>query len=212
LLPADVADADALEAAAEQVEIKLGAIDVWINNAMTGVFSPIKEMTAAEFKRVTEVTYLGFVNGTLNTPQFDWVKSRLPKRAQPVPPIYQPEVAAEAVVYASLHNRREISVGTPTLKAILGNKFFPGLLDHYLARTGYESQQTNELEDPRRPHNLYSPVAKDHGVHGRFDDRARSFSPQLWADLHRNGLGTLALLGLAALSAAWLAVRNVQSF
>jgi NAD(P)-dependent dehydrogenase (short-subunit alcohol dehydrogenase family) len=269
MLPADVADADAVEAAAERVEAELGPIDVWVNDAMTGVFSPVKEMTATEFKRVTEVTYLGFVNGTLaalkrmlprdhgciiqvgsalayrgiplqaaycaskhaiqgfmdslrcelihdksrvrvtmvqmpamNTPQFDWVKSRLPKRAQPVPPIFQPEVAAEAVVYASRHNRREIYVGMPTVKAIIGNKFFPGLLDHYLARTGYEGQQTNEPEDPNRPDNLYEPLAGDHGAHGRFDAQARTFSPQLWTDLHRDGLAALALIGLAALGAA----------
>jgi NAD(P)-dependent dehydrogenase (short-subunit alcohol dehydrogenase family) len=277
MLPADVADADAVEAAAERVEAELGPIDVWVNDAMTGVFSPVKEMTATEFKRVTEVTYLGFVNGTLaalkrmlprdhgciiqvgsalayrgiplqaaycaskhaiqgfmdslrcelihdksrvrvtmvqmpamNTPQFDWVKSRLPKRAQPVPPIFQPEVAAEAVVYASRHNRREIYVGMPTVKAIIGNKFFPGLLDHYLARTGYEGQQTDEPEDPNRPYNLYEPVAGDHGAHGRFDARARNFSPQLWTNLHRDALAALALIGLAALGAAAFVKKNAE--
>jgi NAD(P)-dependent dehydrogenase (short-subunit alcohol dehydrogenase family) len=277
VLPTDVADADAVEAAAERVETELGPIDVWVNDAMTSVFSPIKEMTAADFKRVTEVTYLGFVNGTLaalkrmlprdqgriilvgsalayrgiplqaaycaskhaiqgfmdslrcelihdksrvrvtmvqmpamNTPQFDWVKSRLPKRAQPVPPIYQPEVAAEAVVYASRHNRREIYVGISTVKAIIGNRLFPGLLDHYLARTGYKSQQTDEPEDPNRPYNLYEPVAGDFGAHGRFDAQSRNFSPQLWTDLHRDGLAALALLGVAALGAAAFAKKNVE--
>lgn len=269
VLPADVADADAIEAAAGRVEAELGPIDVWVNNAMTSVFSPIKEMTAAEFKRVTEVTYLGFVNGTLaalkrmlprdqgciiqvgsalayrgiplqaaycaskhaiqgfmdslrcelihdksrvrvtmvqmpamNTPQFDWCKSRLPKRAQPVPPIFQPELAAEAVMYASRHNRREIYVGLPTVKAIIANRFVPGLLDHYLARTGYQGQLTDEPEDPDRPNNLYEPVPADYGAHGRFSARARNFSPQLWTDLHRDGLTALALIGLAALGAA----------
>jgi short-subunit dehydrogenase len=275
VLPADVADAEVVEAVAERVETELGPIDVWVNNAMTGVFSPVKEMTAAEFKRVTEVTYLGLVNGTLaalkrmlprdrgciiqvgsalayrgiplqaaycaskhaiqgfmdslrcelihdksrvrvamvqmpamSTPQFDWIKSHLPKRAQPVPPIYQPEVVAQAVVYASHHNRREIYVGMPSVKAILGNKLFPGLLDHYLAHTGYKSQQTDEPEDPNRPYNLYEPVAGDYGVHGRFDDRARALSPQLWTNLHRDGLATLALFGAAALGAALLVKKN----
>ena len=268
IVPADVANADGVEAAADRVESELGPIDVWVNDAMTGVFSPVKEMTAAEFKRVTEVTYLGFVNGTLaalkrmlprdqgriiqigsalayrgiplqaaycaskhaiqgfmdslrcellhdkshvrvtmvqmpamNTPQFDWIKSRLPKRAQPVPPIFQPEVAAEAVVYASRHNRREIYVGMPSVKAIVANKLFPGLLDHYLAHTGYKSQQTDELEDPHRPYNLYEPVTGDHGAHGRFDDRSRTSSAQLWTDLHRDGLVAFALLGATALAA-----------
>jgi short-subunit dehydrogenase len=193
ILPADVADAEAVEAAAVKVESELGPINVWVNDAMTSLFSPVKEMTPGEFKRVTEVTYLGYVNGTLaalkrmlprdrgtitqvgsalayrgiplqaaycaskhaiqgfmdslrselihdksnvwvtmvqmpamNTPQFDWVKSRLVKKAQPVPPIYQPEVGAKAVVYASHHRRREIFVGMPTVKAIIGNRLFPG--------------------------------------------------------------------------------------
>ena len=265
-LSADVADADAVDMAAGRVETELGPIDVWVNNAMTGVFSPVRETTAAEFKRVTEVTYLGVVYGTLvalkrmlprdrghivqvgsalayrgiplqsaycaskhaiqgfmdslrcelihdrshvrvtmlempamNTPQFNWIKSRLSKRAQPVPPIYQPEVGAQAVVYASHHRRREICVGMPSVKAILGNKFFPGLLDHYLASTGYKSQQTNEPEDPTRPCNLFEPVAGDHGAHGRFDDRARAFSPQLWTDLHRDGVMVFVLLGALSL-------------
>jgi hypothetical protein len=137
----------------------------------------------------------------MNTPQFDWVKSRLPKKAQPVPPIFQPEVAAQAVVYASHHNRREIYVGMPSVKAIVANKLFPGLLDHYLAHTGYKSQQTDEPEDPHRPYNLYEPVAGDHGAHGRFDDRSRTSSAQLWTDLHRDGLVAFALLGAIALAA-----------
>lgn len=275
IVPADVADADAVEAAADQVEREIGPIDVWVNDAMTGVFSPVKQMTAAEFKRVTEVTYLGFVNGTLaalkrmlprdkghiiqvgsalayrgiplqsaycaskhaiqgfmdslrcelihdksrvcvtmvqmpamNTPQFDWVKSRLPKKAQPVPPIYQPEVAAKAIVYASQHNRREIYVGMPSVKAIIANKLFPGLLGHYLAQTGYEGQQTDEPEDPDRRDNLYDPLAGDHGAHGRFDDRSRNFSPQLWTNLHRDGLAAFALLGAAALVVTFFANKN----
>jgi NAD(P)-dependent dehydrogenase (short-subunit alcohol dehydrogenase family) len=264
-MPTDVADADKIEAAAAAVEDQFGPIDIWINNAMTSVFSPIKEMTAAEFKRVTEVTYLGFVYGTLaalrrmlprnrgviiqvgsalayrgiplqaaycgakhaiqgfvdslrcellhdgnqvqvtmvqmpalNTPQFRWVKSRLPHKAQPVPPIFQPEVAAEAIYWAAHHNRRELYVGWPTVKAVVGNKILPGLADWYLARTGYASQQTDEPADPNRPHNLWAPVAGDHGAHGVFDERATSWSVQLWATTHR-GMLTLAGVGLAGL-------------
>ncbi len=266
IIQADVADAAALEAAAEEVEKQFGPIDVWVNDAMASVFSPIKEMTAEEFKRVTEVTYLGYVYGTLaalkrmlprdrgviiqvgsalayrgiplqaaycaakhaiqgfcdslrcelihdkskvrvtmiqmpalNTPQFDWVKSRLPNRAQPVPPIFQPEVAARAIVYASHNSRREIFVGLPAVEAIIGNKIAPGLLDHYLAANGFKSQQTDEPEDPNRPHNLWEPVDQDvdHGAHGRFDDRASKSSLQLWTDMHRGwvALGALALGG-----------------
>jgi short-subunit dehydrogenase len=266
ILPADVSDADAIEAAAGRVESELGPIDIWVNNAMTSVFSPVKEMTAAEFRRVTEVTYLGFVYGTLaalrrmlprdrgtiiqvgsalayrgiplqasycaskhaiqgfmdslrselihdksqiwvtmvqmpamNTPQFDWVKNRLRNKAQPVPPIYQPEVGAKAVVYASRHRRREIFVGMPTVKAIIGNRFFPGLLDRYLSNTAFEGQQTEETEDPGRAFNLYEPVAGDHGAHGRFDSQARTNSPELWSDLHRDALIAVAFCGLFAI-------------
>lgn len=266
VLPCDVADAGAVEAAAEEVEKQFGPIGVWVNDAMASVFSPIKEMSAEEFKRVTDVTYLGFVYGTLaalkrmlprdsgviiqvgsalayrgiplqaaycaakhaiqgfcdslrcelihdhsnvrvtmiqmpalNTPQFSWVKSRLPRKAQPVPPIYQPEVAARAIVYASDHPRREIYVGLPTVEAIVGNKIAPAALDHYLAHNCYAAQQTNEPEDPNRPNNLWEPVdaERDHGTHGTFDERASSWSPQLWTDLHRGwvALGILALGG-----------------
>jgi NAD(P)-dependent dehydrogenase (short-subunit alcohol dehydrogenase family) len=262
-LPTDVADADRVEAAAADIEEKFGPIDIWINNAMTSVFSPVKEMRPEEFKRVTEVTYLGVVYGTLaalkrmlprdrgvivevgsalayrgiplqaaycgakhaiqgfveslrcellhdksnvrvtmvqmpalNTPQFRWVKSRLPHKAQPVPPIFQPEVAARAIYYAAHHDRRELYVGMPTVEAIVGNKIAPGLLDHYLARTGYESQQTDEPADPNRPNNLWEPLPGDHGAHGVFDDRSSGHSLQLWANTHR-GLLTLAGLGLA---------------
>jgi short-subunit dehydrogenase len=262
-LPVDVADADRVEAAAAEVEERLGQIDVWVNNAMTSVFSPVKEMKPEEFKRVTEVTYLGVVYGTLaalkrmlprdhgvivqvgsalayrgiplqaaycgakhaiqgfvdslrcellhdksgvrvtmvqmpalNTPQFRWVKSRLPHKAQPVPPIFQPEVAARAIYYAAHHGRREMYVGMPTVEAIVGNRVAPRLLDYYLARTGYESQQTDEPADPNRPNNLWEPVPGDHGAHGVFDDRSSDHSWQLWADTHR-GLLALAGLGLA---------------
>jgi NAD(P)-dependent dehydrogenase (short-subunit alcohol dehydrogenase family) len=271
ILPTDVADAGQVEAAAEEVEKQFGPIDVWVNVAMTSVFSPIKEMTAEEFKRVTEVTYLGFVYGTLaalrrmlprdrgtivqvgsalayrgiplqaaycgakhaiqgfmdslycelihdgskvracmvqmpalNTPQFSWVKSRLPRKPQPVPPIYQPEVAARAILYASHHPRREIFVGMPTVEAIVGNRIIPGLLDWYLAKTGYNAQQHNGPADPTRPFNLWEPVdaQEDHGAHGSFDSRATDSAPELWASMHRNlllgGLGVLVALGFAA--------------
>jgi NAD(P)-dependent dehydrogenase (short-subunit alcohol dehydrogenase family) len=271
VLPTDVADADQVEAAAAAVEAHLGPIDIWINNAMVSVFSPIKAMTPAEFRRVTEVTYLGYVYGTLaalqrmlprdrgvivqvgsalayrgiplqaaycgakhaiqgfmdalrcellhdgskvqvtmvqmpalNTPQFGWVKSRLPHTAQPVPPIYQPEVAAAAIVWAAQHPRREFYVGFSTVKAILGNKLVPGFADWYLARTGYASQQTHAQADPNRPNNLWEPVPGDHGAHGTFDARARAHSLQLWADTHRSWLA-LAGLGIAGMMYAALA-------
>jgi NAD(P)-dependent dehydrogenase (short-subunit alcohol dehydrogenase family) len=264
VLPTDVADAEAVERAAAEVEREFGPIDIWINNAMVSVFSPIKEMTAEEFRRVTEVTYLGAVHGTmaalkrmqprdrgmivqvgsalsyrsiplqsaycaakhamrgftdslrcelvhdgskvrvtmvqlpaLNTPQFDWTKTRLPGKAQPVPPIYQPEVAAEAIYWAAHQNRREVNVGLPTVAAIVGNKLAPGLLDHYLGATGVDGQQTSEPENPDKPNNLFEPVAGDPGAHGRFDDRAFTFSPQFWATRNRRALATGA--GLLAL-------------
>ncbi len=266
-VPTDVADPDAVEAAAEAVEKHFGPIDTWVNNAMSSVFSPVKEMKAEEYKRATEVTYLGAVYGTLaalkrmlprdrgtivqvgsalsyrsiplqsaycaakhaingftdslrcellhdksnirlttvqmpamNTPQFNWVKSRLQHKAQPVPPIFEPEVGARAVYWAAHHNRREVYVGTSTVAAIVGNKIAPGLLDHYLASSGYKSQQTPEPEDPSRPNNLWSPVdaGEDCGAHGRFDEKAHGHSIQLWADLHRGALAAgLVLAGLA---------------
>ena len=270
VVPVDVANADQIEAAAAQVESEFGPIDIWINNAMTSVFSPIKEMTAEEFRRVTEVTYLGYVYGTLaalkrmlprdhgvivqvgsalayrgiplqsaycaakhavqgfcdslrcellhdksgvrltmvqlpalNTPQFGWVKSRLPRKAQPVPPIFQPEVAAEAICFAAHNPRREFYVGAPSVAVITTNHFIPGLLDHYLARSGYDSQQYDGAEDPNRPENLWQPVSGDHGARGVFDARARNWSPQLWTSEHRTGVAiavlALAIAGLVAL-------------
>ena len=263
----DMADAEQVEAAARTIDGTFGPPDIWINNAMASVFSPVKDMTADEFRRVTEVTYLGVVYGTLaalrrmlprnhgsivqvgsalayrgiplqsaycaakhavqgfcdslrtellhdgsdvtltmvqlpalNTPQFDWVKSRLPNRAQPVPPIFQPEVAADAIVWAAESGRREVWVEMPTVKAILGDRVAPGLLDRFLARTGYDSQQTSEPDDPARPDNLWAPVAGDHGAHGRFDDRARPSSLQVWASRHRGELAAMA--GAAAVAVA----------
>jgi hypothetical protein len=135
----------------------------------------------------------------LNTPQFSWVKSRLPRRPQPVPPIYQPEVAAEMIVWASRHRRREVLVGWPTVRAVIANKIAPGLLDRYLARTGYAAQQYDGSDDPSRPHNLWHPLPGDHGAHGDFDHRARDWSLQAWTVRHRNALllGGTAVAGLA---------------
>ncbi len=269
VLPADVANADQVEAAAAAVEQTLGPIDVWVNDAMVSVFSPVKQMLPEEFKRVTEVTYLGYVYGTLsalrrmlprdegriiqvgsalayrgipcqaaycaakhaiqgfcdslrselihdgshvrltmiqlpalNTPQFSWVKSRLPRKPQPVPPIFQPEIAAEAIVWASEHYRREIYVGWPTVKAIVGNKIAPGYADHYLANMGYDAQQYDGYADPNRPNNLWEPLRGDHGAHGDFDDRAQDYSAELWASLHRKWLAIAAGVGLVGTVAA----------
>ncbi|MFZ5475294.1 MAG: SDR family oxidoreductase [Myxococcota bacterium] len=238
VLPLDVADADAVEAAAARVEAELGPIYAWVNNATVSVFSPIAQMTAEEFRRVTEVTYLGYVHGTLtalrrmrprdrgvivqvgsalayrgiplqsaycaakhaaegftaslrcelihdrggvrvtmvelpamNTPQFTWSRSRMPRKAQPVPPIFQPEVGAAAVVRAIREAPREVYVAPPTWVAIVGNKLVPGLYDRILARTGYDDQMTGEPAG-ERPDNLFAPLPGDHGAHGPFDTRA----------------------------------------
>jgi short-subunit dehydrogenase len=264
-LPTDVAHNDQVEAAAEAIEDRFGPIDVWVNNAMTTVFSPLKKITAEEFKRATEVTYLGTVYGTmaalrrmyprdrgtivqvgsalayrsiplqapycgakhaiagftdslrselihdrskihltmvqmpaLNTPQFSWCKTKMPRHPQPVPPIFQPEVAAEAIVWAAHHTRREVFVGAPTVEAIEGNKVAPGKLDEYLARTCYDGQQTDQPVSPDRPNNLFEPVAGDHGAHGIFDDRSHSSSAQLWQTTHRAAWISTAL-GVAAI-------------
>ena len=268
-LPLDVADADAVMQAARRVEQELGPIDVWINNAMVSVFSPVKKMEAAEYRRVTEVTYLGYVHGTLaalehmlprdrgviiqvgsalahraiplqsaycaskhamkgfteslitellhdkskvrvtmvqmpamNTPQFDWVKSRLKDRGQPVPPIFQPEVGAHAVLHAVDNDvGRELLVAWPTVKAVFGEKFVPGYIDQVLARDGYSSQQTDEPEDPNRPNNLFEPVPGDYAAHGRFDARAHGDSAELEVRLHRDWLMLAGgLIGGVALS------------
>ena len=265
ILPLDVADSKAVEAAAATVEDQLGPIDVWVNSAMVSVFSPVKEMLPEEYKRVTDVTYLGFVYGTmaalkrmlprdrgtivqvgsalayrsiplqsaycaakhaisgftdslrcelihdkskvrvtmvhmpaLNTPQFGWVKSRLQNKAQPVPPIFQPEVGARAVYWAAHHHRRELYVGMSTVEAIVGNKIAPGMLDHYLGKTGYSSQQTCEPESPDRPNNLWEPLPGDHGAHGAFDQRATDKSWELRASLNRLWLAGGFTLGAAA--------------
>ncbi|HKR79419.1 MAG TPA: SDR family oxidoreductase [Nitrospira sp.] len=263
-VPIDVSDDRQVEDAAERVERELGPIDIWVNNAMVSVLSPALQMTPAEYRRVTDVTYLGYVYGTLaalrrmvprdrgvvmqigsalayrsiplqsaycaakhavqgfteslrselihdgsrvrltslqlpavNTPQFSWIKTRMPRHPQPVPPIYQPEVIARCAYWAAHHPRRDFAVGLPTVKAIIGDKFIPGWLDHYLAAIGYESQQTREPVQPGRPDNLYAPLPGDYGARGEFSDRALDFSVQAWLNRYRGWLA-LGGLGLAA--------------
>ncbi|MPZ76461.1 MAG: SDR family NAD(P)-dependent oxidoreductase [Deltaproteobacteria bacterium] len=279
VLPTDVADAEQIEAAAEAVEKHFGPIDVWINNAMVSVFSPIKEMTSEEFKRVTDVTYLGCVYGTLsalrrmlsrdrgvivevgsalayrgiplqaaycgakhalqgfvdslrcellhdksavrvtmvqlpalNTPQFSWVKSRLPRKPQPVPPIFQPEVAAEAIIWAAHHDRPEVYVGWPTVQAIVGNKIAPRFADWYLSRQGYEAQQTDEPVEVGRVDNLWEPVPGDHGAHGDFDARSRPWSSQFWATKNRAWLGFAGAVLTAVVFDCWRKSSNKEEF
>jgi len=281
-IPTDVADYDQVEAAAKRVEDAFGPIDVWINVAFTSVFAPFTEIKPEEFKRVTEVAYLGFVYGThvalsrmvprdrgtivqvgsalgsrsiplqsaycgakhaingftesirtelmhdksnvhitvaqmpaVNTPQFSWVLSRLPDHPQPVPPIYQPEVAARGVVYAADHPRRkQYWVGASTVGTILAQKVAPALLDVYLARTGFKSQQTGEKVGPDRPNNLWEPVdgadGRDHGAHGVFDDKSHAHAPQLWFSHHVREVsaGTAAAgIGAVAAGVTWLRRR-----
>jgi NAD(P)-dependent dehydrogenase (short-subunit alcohol dehydrogenase family) len=273
VLPLDVADADAVENAAATIERELGPIDVWINNAMVSVYSPIKQTPAAEFRRVTEVTYLGYVNGTLaalrrmlprdrgiiiqvgsalahrsiplqaaycaakhailgfhesllselihdgshvrttmvqmpamNTPQFDWAKSRLPRQTQPVPPIFQPEVGADAVHHAVRHDvGREFLVAWPTVKAVVGEKLVPGYIDEKLGRDGYAGEETSVPADPSRPDNLWEPVPGPFGAHGRFDDRSKDMSFELWLAKRKPWL---ALAGAVTLGAALGRVRG----
>jgi NAD(P)-dependent dehydrogenase (short-subunit alcohol dehydrogenase family) len=269
-LPLDVSAAAEVEAAATRIEETLGPIEVWVSNAMVSVFSPVHEMSAAEFRRVTEVTYLGAVYGVLaalrrmrprdrgsivivgsalayrgiplqsaycgakhaiqgftdsvraelhhrqsavrvcevhlpalNTPQFRWVKSSLPMEARPVPPIYQPEVAADAIAWIIEHPRREMWVGSSTVAAIVANRLAPGVLDRYLGWTGYRAQLTEEPRDPDRPFHLYEPVPGDRGARGVFDQAANPRSLQLWASKHRwavaGGLALACALGVGAL-------------
>jgi NAD(P)-dependent dehydrogenase (short-subunit alcohol dehydrogenase family) len=259
-LTVDVADAEAVEEAADTIETTLGPIDIWVNNAMTTVFAPVEQITPAEFKRVTEVTYLGFVYGTmaalkrmrrrnqgvivqvgsalayrsiplqsaycgakhavrgftdslrselihersrlhltmvqmpaLNTPQFDWCLSRMPRRSQPVPPIFQPEVGAEAIVWAATHRRRELYVAFPALKTIVGNKLFPGLGDRMAASQAWDGQMTGQLEPASAAANLFLPVKGKQGTHGRFDARSQARSRELWVSQNRGWLGALSL-------------------
>jgi NAD(P)-dependent dehydrogenase (short-subunit alcohol dehydrogenase family) len=274
----DVADFAAVDAAAERVEKELGPIDLWVNDAFSSVFAPFTEIDMDEFRRTTEVSYLGYVYGTraaltrmlprdrgaivqvgsalayrgiplqsaycgakhavqgfheslrvellhdrsnvhvtmvqlpaVNTPQFGWVLSRLPRRAQPVPPIYQPEVAARAVLYAADHPaRREYWVGGSTAATLLANAVAPGILDRYLARTGYRGQQTDRRRDPDQPANLWRPAdgrtGRDEGAHGDFDSRATSRSAQLWASQHHGAVAAGAAALLAG--AGWALARR----
>ena len=273
-IPTDVSDAEAVERAASRIEQELGPIDIWVNDAMVSVFSPVKEMEAADYKRVTDVLYPGFVHGTLaalrrmlprdrgtiiqigsalsyrsiplqsaycackhaingftdslrcelyhdksnvkitniqmpamNTTQFDWVKNRMPNDTQPVPPIFEPEISAEVVVAAGLakNPRREYWVGTPTVKAIIGQKFIPGLLDRYLGMTGYKSQQiAGEPRDASAPNNLYEFVPGVHSARGKFDDRSKRTSAEVFFSLHREWFA-LGALGLAGVGGMFLA-------
>jgi short-subunit dehydrogenase len=166
-------------------------------HATQGMFDSIR---AELLHRKSNVRITMVQMPALNTPQFDWVLSKLPNKAQPVPPIFQPEVAADAIYFAAHHHQREMMVGFPSVKAIIGNKVAPTVADHYLAKNGFQSQQTDEPEDPNRPSNLWEPVPGDFEAHGRFDERARTYSPQLWAAKNKRWL-TLASAGLASLTA-----------
>jgi NAD(P)-dependent dehydrogenase (short-subunit alcohol dehydrogenase family) len=270
----DVGDDEQVEAAAERVERELGPIDIWINNAMATVFSPLHEMTAEEMRRATEVTYLGTAWGTMsalrrmrprgrgtivqvgsalayraiplqsaycaakfavrgltdslrsellhdgidihltmvqlsahNTPQFDWGRSHMPNRPQPVPPIFQPEVAARGIHYAAYARRREVWVGWPAVKAILGNKLVPWFADRHLAKNAVDGQMDDEPAAADRADNLFDPPPGEYGAHGRFDDRAKDSSLQLWMTMHRGVVAlavALLLLGVAVLLGLWL--------
>lgn len=273
VMPTDVADAAAVSATVERIESEVGAVDVWINVAFTSVFAPFDQIEPAEYRRVTEVSYLGYVYATMailrrmkardrgtivqvgsalayrgiplqsaycgakhaiqgfhealrcellhdksnvhvtmvqmpavNTPQFSWVLSRLPHRAQPVPPIYQPEFAARGVLFAADHpKRREYWVGASTMGTLAVNAVAPGLLDRYLAKTGWKSQQTQQPRDASAPNNLWEPAdgesGHDFGTHGVFDNTSHDRDPQLWASHHHGALGAA---GAAAVAVAVL--------
>jgi short-subunit dehydrogenase len=275
VVPTDVAHADEVEAAAEAVEARFGPIDVWVNDAMATVFARFVDTSAGEFKRATEVTYLGTVYGTMsalkrmtardrgtivqvgsalsyrsiplqaaycgakfgirgftdsirtellhdksrvhltmvqlpgvNTTQFNWCRSKLPNHPQPVPPVYQPEIAAEAVYWAAHHHRRELRVGYSATEAIVGTKLAPGLADRYLARTAFSGQQVKDMPvAPGRPDNLFSPLPELAATHGMFGDRAKRRSPQLWASTHRVALASALAAGAAAAVAGVAAAR-----
>jgi short-subunit dehydrogenase len=267
-IPTDVADADAVESAAEAIERRFGPIDIWVNNAMATIFAPIAAITAEEYRRSTDVTYLGCVHGTmaalrhmlprdrgtivqvgsalayraiplqapycaakhairgftdslrtellhqgsnvhvtmvqmpaLNTPQFDWARNKMGRRARPLGTIFQPEVAAQAIVHASHARRREIYVGGSTLATILGNKLMPGVFDRLMARLAYDGQLSNELAPPELAGNLFTPQKGDYGAHGRFDAEASGGSLELRLSRQRG----LAVAGAACL-AGFLAV------
>lgn len=264
-IPTDVADANAVAAAADRVERELGPIDVWVNVAMATVFAPVHKLTAEEFQRGTAVTYLGQVHGVMaalkhmrprnrgsivcvgsalayrsvplqsiycgakfairgfldalrselyhdkikvnvtevdlpavNTPQFDWARNKMGRKARPVPPVFQPEVPARAIFFGAFNPRRQIWVGFPTIKAILANRIAPGLIDRYLAKSGYSGQLTDQPSDPNAPGNLFEPVAGAFGAHGRFDDEARTDSWEMFTSRHRNAVWAAVFVGVAA--------------
>ena len=275
VVPTDVSDYDQVEAAAAAVEARFGEIDIWVNDAMATVFARFLDTEPDEFRRATEVTYLGAVYGTMvalrrmtardrgmivqvgsalayraiplqaaycgakfgirgftdsirtellhdhskvqitmvqlpgvNTTQFNWCRSKLPDHPMPVPPIYQPEIPAEAVYWAAHHRRRELWVGSSAVLAIVANKLAPGVADRYLARTAFTGQQVEDMPVAAdRPNNLYEPVPKEAATHGIFDDQAKTRSPQLWATTHR-GLLAAAASGIAAATAAGELVRR----
>jgi NAD(P)-dependent dehydrogenase (short-subunit alcohol dehydrogenase family) len=272
-LPVDVAEHDRVEAAASSVEDAFGPIDIWVNDAMVTVYAEFLDIEPDEFKRATDVTYLGMVWGTraalkrmvprdhgsivqvcsamsyrgiplqspycgakhackgftesiltellhhkskvrvsmiqlpgLNTPQFTWGRTKLPKQTMPVPPIYQPEIAADAVHHAAHHKRRQIYVGIPTVMNIIGERVAPWLLDRYLAKIGYGSQMTDQPLDPEGHDNLFEPVDEDRGAHGPFDEKAHSVSPQY--ELAKRRGAVLAGVGAALVGAGAAAVRG----
>lgn len=271
----DVADAEAVDQAATEIEETFGPIDIWINAAFAGVLSRFMDMSMEDYERVTKVTYLGQVHGTyaalkrmmprnrgsivlvgsalayrgiplqsaycgakhaiqgfhdsirselihdrsdvhvsmvqlpgVNTPQFDWIRTSLPNKPKPASPPFQPEIAAEAIHYAAHHRRKEIKLGWPSVEAIWGERFASSLLDRYLAKTGFASQQDDEPVSPNRKDNLYAPVPGDHGAHGRFDAQARTRSSQFWLTTHRAQIAAGAALALAAGGLAWLGSRT----
>ncbi|HET8528491.1 MAG TPA: SDR family oxidoreductase [Gaiellaceae bacterium] len=275
-LPTDVSEYDAVEAAAAATEDVFGEIDIWINDAMTTVFAFFEDIEPDEFRRATEVTYLGAVWGTkvalkrmlprdrgtivqvgsamayrgiplqspycgakhamkgfwesvrtelkhkganihmpmvqlpgMNTPQFDHCRSKMPKKPMPVPPIYQPEVAADAVHYAAHdRRRRQVFVGAPTVYTIVGERFAPWLGDWYMAKTGVSGQQTQQQIDPPRQGNLFEPLPRDPGAHGDFDSKAHAHSPVLWISKHRRPV--VAAVGGAVAAAAGVAVSMLR--
>ncbi|RAS17740.1 SDR family oxidoreductase [Paraburkholderia bryophila] len=273
-IPTDVADAEAVEAAATSAEAELGPIDVWVNVAMATVFAPVSQLSAQEFERGTRVTYLGQVHGTMaalsrmrvrnrgtivnvgsalayrsvplqsiycgaksairgftdalrseiihdklkiqlttvdlpavNTPQFDWAMNKMGVKAKPVAPIFEPEVPARAIFFAATHKRREVWVGFPTVKAILANRFAPGLIDRYLASAGYKGQLTDIPLAADPPANLYEPVPGNYGAHGRFDDESKVGSWEMFTDRHRSAFWALAALGVIG-GIHWLAKKH----
>lgn len=264
---ADVADSGAVEAAADRIEATLGPITIWVNNAMATVFSPVADLTAADVLRVTEVTYLGTVHGTMaalrrmrrrgsgtivnvgsalayrsvplqavycgaksairgftdslrseilhdgddihltmvhlpavNTPQFGWARNRTGRKPRPVPPIYEPEIPARAIVFAAFHHRRDVWVGFSTVLAIMADRIGASLADRYLARAGYSAQLGHEAADPHAPDNLHESVPGDYKAHGRFDARSRKTSLALFTSRHKAGL---LAIGMGVAAARW---------